>query len=160
MVSQQSILRVLRFGNYEVSSTVEQLGSPKFSKEDLVACAPICRIYRSDYTIPASEFNIVASETFQNMLYERRDMKCHKLLDSQGESCGWASFDQENFVLEDMHCILVSTVTSEKKFQAHDVMILRDASEENNIKFTRMGVGEITRESFFDGIQVNSVTLK
>ena len=92
-------------------------------------------------------------------MYDRREMKCHKLLDSQGQSCGWASLDQESFVLEDMHCLLVSTVTTRRKFSAHDVVILGVVSEENNISFRRMGAGEITRENFFDGIPANLVAL-
>jgi hypothetical protein len=159
-VMHQPILQILRFESFKASSLAEQLSCLTYEKEGFIACAPICSIYRSDYTIPASEFNIVASDTFQDLLYEKRDMKCHKLLDSQGDSCGWTSLDEESFVQEDMHCILLSTVTSEGYFQAHDVMILRGTKEEDNVKFTRIGVGEITRKNFFDGIQVNLLTLE
>lgn len=159
-VTCKPILQILRFANFELSSAVEQLGRSQSTEKDLVVCAPTRRIYRSDYTIPASGFNIAASESFQNLLYERRNMKCHKLLDSQGETCGWATLDQESFVLEDMHCLLVSTVTLNAMFQAHNVMILRDGNEENNFKFTRMGVGEITSESFFDGIPASSIAIE
>jgi len=158
-VFHHPILQILQFANFKLSSAAEQIGSSGTADEDFVVRAPIHRIYRSDYTIPASEFNIVASGTFQDLMYDRREMKCHKLLDSQGQSCGWASLDQESFVLEDMHCLLVSTVTTRRKFSAHDVVILGVVSEENNISFRRMGAGEITRENFFDGIPANLVAL-
>jgi hypothetical protein len=158
-VSHQSIIQILRFGNFEVSSGAAQLGKSKFAGESFIVCAPLCRIYRSDSTIRASDFNIIALETLHDLLYERRDMQCHELLDSQGESCGWVSFDQESFVQEDMHCLLVSTIFSETKFQAHNVMIVRDAGEEDSFTFKRMGVGEITRENFFEGLRANPIIL-
>ncbi|CZR61871.1 uncharacterized protein PAC_11768 [Phialocephala subalpina] len=157
---QKPILRVLQFPQKEDTSAGQQLDFSKFTKDDLVVCAPICSIYRSDSTMTASQFTITASESFHDLLYEKRDMTCHELFDSRGESCGWASLDQESFVLEDMYYLLVSSMSLGEKFQAHDVLILRGATEGKESRFTRMGVGEITREGFFEVVQAKSIILE
>jgi hypothetical protein len=86
-------------------------------------------------------------------------MQCHSLFTSAGNACGWAAFDQESFVQEDLHCLLIDTVRDEIEFFAHSVMMLGYADNWEGTGFRRLGVGEIIQEDFFDNISGESVIL-
>jgi hypothetical protein len=157
---QNPCVQILKFEKVEQSGTAAASRSTKFGEGVLNVCAPLCKIYRSDSLIVASdEFNTIASKPLNDLLYKRRTMQCHSLFTSAGNACGWAAFDQESFVQEDLHCLLMDTVRDEIEFFAHNVMMLGYADNGEGTGFRRLGVGEIIQEDFFDNISGESVIL-
>ena len=108
------------------------------------------QVFRSDWTVNAAQFNDVSSNSLNDMLYTKREMQCHYVLDEEGEPCGWAAFDQEAFSEEEIFCVHISTVWDGSAFQAHNIIMVGHSTSGTKGMLRRIGAGEITQNDFFD----------
>ena len=130
------------------------------SDDMLVICTKTRGVNRSDHIVVASEFADLSSKALVNLLYDNRDLQCHALLGSgtEDEYCGWAAFDEESFTKEAMFCMMISELTRGSAFQAYNVLIL-GLAEGASKRFRRFGVGEITKNGWFDGVPDRHITV-
>ncbi len=128
----------------------EQPLETTFARHFLEISAPRRQVFRSDWTVNAAQFNDVSSNSLNDLLYTKREMQCHYVLDEEGESCGWVVFDQEAFSEEEMFCIHISSVWDGSTFQAHNILMVGHSTSRTEGIFRRIGAGEVTQKDFFD----------
>ena len=112
--------------------------------------APRRQVFRSDWTVNAAQLNDVSSNSLKDLLYIKREMQCHYVLDEEGEPCGWVAFDQEAFSEEEIFCIQLSSVWDGSTFQAHNILMVGQSTSGKEGILRRVGAGEITQKDFFD----------
>lgn len=116
--------------------------------------APMRQVLRSDWTLHVDQLNVACSKSLEDLLYDKKEMQCHFLFGPAGEVCGWASFDEEIFELEELFCMQISTVHDGVTFEAYNVLLV----VQNESRHRRVGAGEIIRDKFFDNcVSVTSV---